>query len=235
MKNKLLYLMVGLVLLFSCEENEDGYYDNIPRIYFPEETDSLSFSFGDKVAEYTRHTIKVTVKMMGLNAVKEMKFKVVLNKELSTAEEGVHFSPIQPEYTLAVDSVNAYVPIELIRDNLSEDEVTYKIVLDLEANADFELGSKENLRAVVTFNNYLEEPSWWMNMFVMYTVNYHRGMYQRLIAYFGEPLTEEFCNNNYLKVMLVFKREVYDYAQEHPDLTQDWEFYPEEQLWWPFE
>lgn len=235
MKNKLLYLIVSLVVFFSCEENEDGYYDNIPRIYFPEETDSLSFSFGDKVAEYTRHTIKVPVKMMGLNAVKEMKFKVVLNKELSTTEEGVHFSPIQPEYTLAVDSVNAYVPIELIRDNLSEDEVTYKIVLDLEANTDFELGSKENLRAVVTFNNYLEEPSWWMNMFVMYTVNYHRGMYQRLIAYFGEPLTEEFCNNNYLKVMLVFKREVYDYAQEHPDLTQDWEFYPEEQLWWPFE
>lgn len=235
MKNKLLYLIVSLVVFFSCEENEDGYYDNISRIYFPEETDSLSFSFGDKVAEYTRHTIKVPVKMMGLNAVKEMKFKVVLNKELSTAEEGVHFSPIQPEYTLAVDSVNAYVPIELIRDNLSEDEVTYKIVLDLEANTDFELGSKENLRAVVTFNNYLEEPSWWMNMFVMYTVNYHRGMYQRLIAYFGEPLTEEFCNNNYLKVMLVFKREVYDYAQEHPDLTQDWEFYPEEQLWWPFE
>lgn len=235
MKNKLLYLIVSLVVFFSCEENEDGYYDNIPRIYFPEETDSLSFSFGDKVAEYTRHTIKVPVKMMGLNAVKEMKFKVVLNKELSTAEEGVHFSPIQPEYTLAVDSVNAYVPIELIRDNLSEDEVTYKIVLDLEANTDFELGSKENLRAVVTFNNYLEEPSWWMNMFVMYTVNYHRGMYQRLIAYFWEPLTEEFCNNNYLKVMLVFKREVYDYAQEHPDLTQDWEFYPEEQLWWPFE
>ena len=235
MKNKLLYLIVSLVVFFSCEENEDGYYDNISRIYFPEETDSLSFSFGDKVAEYTRHTIKVPVKMMGLNAESEMKFKVVLNKELSTAEEGVHFSPIQPEYTLAVDSVNAYVPIELIRDNLSEDEVTYKIVLDLEANADFELGSKENLRAVVTFNNYLEEPSWWMNMFVMYTVNYHRGMYQRLIAYFGEPLTEEFCNNNYLKVMLVFKREVYDYAQEHPDLTQDWEFYPEEQLWWPFE
>lgn len=235
MKNKLLYLIVSLVVFFSCEENEDGYYDNIPRIYFPEETDSLSFSFGDKVAEYTRHIIEVPVKMMGLNAESEMKFKVVLNKELSTAEEGVHFSPIQPEYTLAVDSVNAYVPIELIRDNLSEDEVTYKIVLDLEANTDFELGSKENLRAVVTFNNYLEEPSWWMNMFVMYTVNYHRGMYQRLIAYFGEPLTEEFCNNNYLKVMLVFKREVYDYAQEHPDLTQDWEFYPEEQLWWPFE
>ena len=235
MKNKLLYLMVGLVLLFSCEENEDGYYDNIPRIYFPEETDSLSFSFGDKVAEYTRHIIEVPVKMMGLNAESEMKFKVVLNKELSTAEEGVHFSPIQPEYTLAVDSVNAYVPIELIRDNLSEDEVTYKIVLDLEANADFELGSKENLRAVVTFNNYLEEPDWWMNIFGSYTINYHRGMYQRLIAYYGEPLTLDYCSSNYLKVVAVFKREVYDYAQEHPDLTQDWEFYPEEQLWWPFE
>ena len=235
MKSRLLYLMIVLAFFFSCEENKDGFYDNIARIYFPEETDSLSFSFGDKIAEYTRHVVNVPVKMMGMNATEEMRFKVVLNTELSTAEEGVHFVELQSEYPLLVDSVNAYIPVELIRDELSEDEVTYKIVLDLEANTDFQLGSKENLRAVVTFNNYLEEPSWWMNVFGSYTVNYHRGMYQRLIAYYGEPLTEEFVFSNYLKLNLAFKREGYDYAQEHPELTQDWEFYPADQLWWPFE
>ena len=137
MKSRLLYLMIVLAFFFSCEENKDGFYDNIARIYFPEETDSLSFSFGDKIAEYTRHVVNVPVKMMGMNATEEMRFKVVLNTELSTAEEGVHFVELQSEYPLLVDSVNAYIPVELIRDELSEDEVTYKIVLDLEANTDF--------------------------------------------------------------------------------------------------
>ena len=114
--------MIVLAFFFSCEENKDGFYDNIARIYFPEETDSLSFSFGDKIAEYTRHVVNVPVKMMGINATEEMRFKVVLNTELSTAEEGVHFVELQSEYPLLVDSVNAYIPVELIRDELSEDD-----------------------------------------------------------------------------------------------------------------
>lgn len=54
MKKNILYLIISsLILLVSCEENTDGYYDNIARIYFPSTTDSVNFSFGDQVMTYT--------------------------------------------------------------------------------------------------------------------------------------------------------------------------------------
>lgn len=132
MKKNILYLIISsLILLVSCEENTDGYYDNIARIYFPSTTDSVNFSFGDQVMTYTRHIVYMPVRKMGTPATREMKYKVSLNKERSTAIEGVHFTTLQDEYTLLVDSVNAYLPVELIRDELSEEEVIYKIVLDM--------------------------------------------------------------------------------------------------------
>lgn len=216
----------------ACDDNEDGFYDNVYRIYFPAETDSLNFTFGDKVVACQRHTIQVPVRLMGLKTTRELKFKVELDTA-STAEEGVHFAPLQSEYIFLKDSVNAYVPIELIRENLSKDyNDVYKIVLNLVPNEDFELGSKQNLQAVVTFNDFLEEPGWWNNVFIAYAL-YHPGMYQQLIAYFGGPLEETYVFNNFLKVMYVFKHEVVDYAEEHPELTSDWQFMPN--MWFPFD
>lgn len=227
MSKNIFYLIVcSLFFLASCEENTDGYYDNVARIYFPPATDSLNFSFGDQVMTYTRHIVYVPVKKMGTRAEQEMKYKVSLNKARSTATEGLHFTALEEEYPLLTDSVNAWLPVELIRDELSEEEVIYKIVLDMEASADFELGSKENLQAVITFNNYLEEPNWWKEIFGKKTVKYHRGMYQQIIAYYGHPLERQYCIDHFLEVQAVFKREVYEYAQANPELTKDWEFQP---------
>ncbi|MFR7811218.1 MAG: DUF4843 domain-containing protein [Butyricimonas faecihominis] len=103
-------------------------------------------SFGDQIMTYTRHIVYMPVKKMGTPATREMKYRITLNEEKSTAIEGVHFTTLQNEYPLLIDSVNAYLPIELIRDELSEEEVIYKIVLDLKESIDFELGSKENLQ-----------------------------------------------------------------------------------------
>jgi len=231
MKNTV-YLILSGFLFFAaaCDENNDGYYDNQPRLYFPAETDSLNYSFGDKLPEYNRHIVYFPVKMLGPKATREMKFKVSLDPEKTTAREGVHFTALAAEYTFSVDSVNAYIPIELLRDEIPEEEITYRIVLHIEASPDFELGIKENLTGILTFNNFLEEPGWWQNMFFSYAPNYKPGMYQRLIAYYGHPLEESYVWSNYLEVMAIFKTQVYDYAQEHPELG--WQF--NENLWWPF-
>lgn len=227
MKKNILYLIISsLIILASCEKNEDGYYNNVARIYFPSATDSINFSFGDQVMTYTRHIVYMPVKKLGTPATREMKYKIKLNKERSTAVEGVHFSTLLDEYSLLTDSVNAYLPVELIRDELSEEEVIYKIVFDLEESADFELGCKENLQAVITFNNYLEEPKWWKGLFGNKAVRYHPGMYQQIIAFYGHPLEDQYCTDHFLEVQSVFKREVYEYAKANPELTQDWEFQP---------
>lgn len=233
--SKIFFLIVlsFLGVLCACEDNEDGFYDNVYRIYFPEETDSLNFTFGDKMPEYQRHIIDLPVRLMGMKTTRELKFKVEIDTA-STAEEGIHFAELKPEYTFLKDSVNAYIPIELIRNDLSDGyEDVYKIVLNLIPSEDFQLGSKQNLQATIIFNNYLEKPSWWDNTLGPGYALYHPGMYQRMIAYFGGPLDEEYVNNNFLKVVYVFKNEVYEYAKAHPELTSDWQFKPD--MWFPFD
>lgn len=238
MKNKIFYLAIIIFIcaLGSCDENTDGYYQDVYRIYFPEDTDSLNYSFGDKLAEVKRHTVELPVRIMGLKATQDMKFKVSLDTA-STAKEGVHFEALQSEYTLSKDSVNGVLPIVLIRENLSEElGDDYKIVVNLEPSEDFGLGSKENLQGVITFNNFLEEPEWWAMVYTTsVTVKYHPGMYQRLIAYFGGPIDLDYAMDHYLDMMLAMKREVYDYAMQdpRPEETLEWEFF--DNPWWPFE
>lgn len=239
MKIKIFYWMIAVwgCLFCSCEENKDGYYNDMYRIYFPEETDSLNYSFGDKLVEITQDTVEVPVRIMGLRAIRNMAFKVSVDPA-STAKEGIHFKNLQSEYIIMKDSVNGILPIVLMRNELSEDlGVEYKIVLNLEPSADLGLGSKENLKAVITFNNFLEEPEWWGWIYTSVAVKYHPGMYQRLIAYNGGPIDSDFAQNRYLDMMLMFKREVYDYAMQEPrpEETLEWQFVDEDELWWPFE
>ena len=103
MKKNILYLIISsLLFLVSCEKNTDGYYDNIARIYFPSTTDSVNFSFGDQIMTYTRHIVYMPVKKMGTPATREMKYRITLNEEKSTAIEGVHFTTLQNEYPLLI-------------------------------------------------------------------------------------------------------------------------------------
>ena len=56
---KIFYNILGITMLFigftACEDNSDGIYDNIQRIYF--KADSLKYSFEYQLTKYTRHTI----------------------------------------------------------------------------------------------------------------------------------------------------------------------------------
>lgn len=232
MKNILyaVFVIYAFCLTIACTENRDGYYDNIPRLYFPAETDSLNFSFGDKLPEYKRHIVYFPVRLLGMKTEREMRFKITVDRKRTTAKEGIHFTALKEEYSFPADSINAYIPIELIREHIPEEEVVYRIVIGISPNADFESGIKESLTGILTFNNYLEKPGWWDSIFSAYAPNYKPGMYQRIIAYYGHTLDEKYTFMHYLELMTVFKKQVYDYAQEHPELG--WEF--NDNLWWPF-
>ena len=229
---KIFYNILGITMLFigftACEDNTDGFYDNIPRIYF--NADSLNYSFGDQLAEYTRHTFYYPVKMLGMKATHEMKYKIEVDEAQSTAQKDIHYVALQEEYSLLPDSVNAYFPIELIRDKMPDTDTSFRLALKLVANDEFQTGITESLTAVLTMNNYLEEPAWWTPNLGS-TGPYQPGKYQRLIAYYGSPEKGEQATASYLEIMYAFKTQVYDYAQEHPEAG----FIFEENIWWPFE
>lgn len=230
-KSSLLYTICSIIFMIgftACDENNDGYYDNIPRIYFG--ADSLNYSFGDQLAEYTSHTFYYPIKMEGMKATKELKYKVIVNEELSTAQKDVHYIALKNEYTLLIDSVNAWLPIELIREHMPETDTSFKIVFHLVPNEDFQEGIIEHQTAVLTFNNFLEEPSWWQSNFNSASYGpYQPGKYQRLIAFFGSP--EKVAEASYLELSYAYKTQVYDYGMAHPEAG----FILKDPGFWPFE
>ena len=114
---KILYILVIClgVWVSGCSENgDDGFYDNLYRVYFP--LDSLHYAFGDKPVEMTRYTVKVPVQMLGEPAHTDMKVKVKVDLTATTAMDDA-YTAIPSEITIPKDSIVGYVPVEIIREN----------------------------------------------------------------------------------------------------------------------
>lgn len=224
-----LSLIFCLVLLGSCEQNgDDGYYDNQYRIYFPQ--DSIHYSFGDKPVEMEHYTVRVPVNILGLPTREGMKLKVAVDGEKSTAPAGC-YTPIPEEITVGGDSVVAYVPVELIRKEIpSETDTTFRLVLKLESNADFELGIRERLTATVTFGNFLAEPTWWVGLQDFFLGPYQKEKYQKLMELWGGPISEDDFYMESARIVSLSK-EMYDYFQLHPEYGM---IFPE-YVFWPYE
>lgn len=233
--------MLCVFLMSACEqENNKGFYGDENRIYFA--ADSLDLTMGTMGPEVLTYTFEYPVAKMGFPVEKEMKYKVSLVADKTNAVAGVHYTEFPEEFTFPAGTMETVLPIEILRTNLNEANedgkpMVYQLTFRLEPSNDFELGAEEHLTGTFTFNNFLAEPEWWAWYFPAYA-DYNPGMYARLIAYYGYPLDDDHIDDEhpmpeYLALMYVFKTEVYDYAQEHPELTSDWVF--KENLWWPFE
>lgn len=221
-------LAFGL-LLAGCDENGDsGYYDDIYRIYFPK--DSLVYNFGDKPVELERYTVKLPVGILGTVALPGgMKVKIELDETASTAPAEAYVD-ISAEITIPGDSVVGYVPVELVRAKIPEEDTVFKLVFHLRANEVFDLGIKENLRAVVTFSNYLAEPEWWPGLEDYFLGPYQPEKYQKLIELWGGPIT---VNDFYSSSALIVQKAkiMYNYFQEHPEYGM---VFPE-MIFWPYQ
>ena len=216
MRKSILYQIFILlsVLIAGCDENgDDGYYDNQYRVYFPKT--SMSYNLAPNSSSVTKYTVKVPVQILGSGATEGMKVKVRVDLQKSTAEARL-YTPIPEEIEFEKDSFMTYVPIELLRENISPDvDTTYQLTLVLEANEYFDLGVKEKLEAVVKFSNYLRQSSWWYNM-REYVGKYNQVKYLKLMDIWGGEVTVEDVNMKMIKVIEAFK-EMYEYFQEHPE------------------
>lgn len=217
------------LLLAGCDQNGDsGYYDDIYRVYFPQ--DSLAYSFGDKPLELERYTVKLPVQILGAEARPGgMKVKVELDEVASTAPAAAYAS-LPNEITIPADSTVGYVPVELVRAEIPEKDTVFKLVFHLEANEVFDLGIKESLRAVVSFSNYLGEPAWWPGLEDYFLGPYQSEKYQKLIELWGGPITvEDFYSSS---ALIVQKAKImYNYFQEHPEYGM---VFPE-MIFWPYQ
>lgn len=220
----LLNIIAVLLLFASCESKEDIFYDNLARIYFP--SDSINYSFGDKPFSVQKFTLDFPVKIMGVQSKEIRKFKVEVDEENTTAIAGTHYTALPSEFDVLADSVNAYIPIELLRAGISGEE-PLRISLKIIEGGDFTTGVKESLAAKLTFNNYLEKPEWWGAYEFSFGV-YQQEKYQKYIEIHGSAIDKSYAYSNFLAVMKEFKK-VKEYFDAHPEYGI---VFPAD-AWWP--
>lgn len=230
MKKSILYqifILLG-ILTAGCDENgDDGYYDNVYRVYFPQT--SMRHDLGTAPMAVTKYTVNVPVSILGLGAKEGMKVKVKVDPQRTTAGADL-YSAIPEEIQFEKDSITTYVPVELLRDNIiSGKDTTFQIGLTLEANEYFSLGIKENLEMEVKFSNYLKKPAWW-DYYSSYLGKYNPTKYLKLIEIWGSEITMLDASIKKAKIILACK-EVYGYFMDHPEYGME---FPST-IVWPYE
>lgn len=206
-------LLAILISVNACGDT-DQVYERGSGIYFYK--DSLYYSFGEKAANYLEHTVAVPIKLMGAKASKARTFKVKLLADKTTAIADKHYKKLAEVYTLEADSVNAVVPITLLRKDLGG-EATYEIILEMIPNKEFPEAVGKSMQVKVVFTNQLDEPNWW-RFCRGYVGQFHPKKYQKFIEFHGEALENRY--NSYKKRELyylsIFKK-VKEYFDANPE------------------
>lgn len=156
----LLPLAIGLS---SCSETDYMTYDaGDVGVYFTKDT--LEYSFGVTPVEVRSYIYKIPFRIMGPLSSEPRVVKFSVDAEKTTAQEGVQYRI--GEAVLQPDSINGYIPIELLRDGLAGTYATgytkYTLLIRLEENENFKptLDDKSQWR-LLTFDNSIEQPEWY--------------------------------------------------------------------------
>lgn len=161
-KNRILYFMLSIVLLFQgCEKDTMTYAgetDGISGIYFlygPNYTkyagglkvytyrDSLEYSFAKLAADIPEATVNLPVKVLGNLSDKDRTYKVKVVG--GSAVEGIDYVPLEAEYVLPANQPETFLPIRLKRTSKLKD-VKLNMIVSLVENDNFKLllPTKEN-------------------------------------------------------------------------------------------
>ena len=164
---KVNYIIISFcfALLAACSDNEK-MYDGSTAIYFNlsgNEVDSIVWSFA-KTTD-TLHVIDIPLEITGYPADYDRYFQIVVDKDLSTAEEGKHFQTLDNSYLLPSDEFAVNLPLTVYSTDKLLDSVTVDIVLRVIPNSDFPNTFSDRQSARVRLSNMLTKPAMWDNVY----------------------------------------------------------------------
>lgn len=227
---QMLLLLVSL-LSASCSTNfpnkelvsSDGFYAAPRQVYFhqKESSDTLLYhSMGTLPLEQKELNLMVPVRISGLASNTPLRFKVEIDKEKSTAIEGVHFKPLSTDLTIAPGSITGTIPITLLREGMKpEEEKRYSLVLQLVATDDLKVDFAQLETRKIQFDNYVSEPISW-GWYVYYFGPFTVVKYLKFLEFAGG--TPESWEASFLAgTIWLHYAEVYRYFKAHPEYNQE--------------
>ena len=163
MKNILYYMaaFIGLSLV-ACQTNDEKLFSDSSSIYFDlngVDKDSIVWTFA-KTTD-VEHVLEIPLEIAGYQANHDRTFKVKVNHELTTAQEGLHYKAIQEEQILPKNSFTTVLPITLYYKDKTLDNQSVSLQLDIIPNENFRNETIDRQTVCIKISNYLPKPKYW--------------------------------------------------------------------------
>ncbi len=199
-------------IVYDEEYSKDGFYHAQNAVYFhyPEAQDTVRFySFGTLPIETQEYVMNIPVRIAGVPKNHAQKFKLVVDTA-STMKAGVHYKALNLTQEVLADSVNAVVPVTLLRNALSPDKDTLKLILRLEATSDLALKYPKSNKVEIQVTNVIAAPYYWEYYIDKFGI-FERRKYLMMLAYYHSNESElmeamwQDSNQFFLNFMKVYR------------------------------
>jgi len=188
-------MIVFIVALTSCEENDKMIYNDDHAIYFQLfdandklEVDSVLYSFATGTKKVD--TVDLNVKVLGTAVDYDRFFNVKVVEEQTTAHVEKHYTAINEQYLLPAGEINASVPVILHNTDPLLNDSVLKITLEILNSDDFNVGYKDKLMAKLLFSDQLVEPASW-NILRYFFGTYHEMKHRVFLEMYGIDFPED--------------------------------------------
>ena len=225
---KYLYTIVmAMLVLASCSENERMVYTDTPGIYFPDYVvgaDSLVYSF--RMKDTDRDTIQIHVKLLGDLLDEAGEYEVIVS-ENSSAVAGKHYETLPHRFTYEADKSVSSFAVVVMKPGAELDEATVMLELSLKATESLSLGYPDRVNMRLMITNQLVKPAYWDMPLALYFGEYSKVKHQRCILLMGHdfPLTKEeligWGGLNYYSYWMQQGRVVCEYYATHTEYDED--------------
>ena len=232
---RIIWILVSLLLLLACEENDRMAYVGKPGVYFEnyKNEDTIKYSFN--MTSFEKDTLLIDVKLMGVPLTKEQSFCLKIDPT-STAKEGIHYVKLPERVTFPIGKGSMQLPLILCDEDPALDESSVFLGIHLAPSEDIEIGFPGRAILNVSITNMLIKPEYWDKNFIDWFGEYSKVKHEKFIEMAGHdfPLTyEEAVYWNSDKINLAYwqfaGRKLADYfvknptKDEHGNLIDPWE------------
>ncbi len=165
MKKYLLIPVVATGLLMicmpGCRKSEIMTYRSGQYLQFGvnvEDTTEFSFLFHPGVQSFD---FPLPLEVSGAPLPSDAEYRIVVDTEHSTAIEGTHFTlPASSDMVFRTGHVKDTCHLTLLRKPDMQTS-TFRIVLRIERNGNFEVGQRDYLVNVLKVSDKIAQPAWW--------------------------------------------------------------------------
>jgi hypothetical protein len=187
--NQAVYLLVALMVLAGCKQDDLLTYKEDPRVYF-NRGEGIAYTFSATPTEIIKDTLYIQVRIMGSAAEKDRPFTIIVD-DSSTAKEGWHFE--LGEKLIPAGAYSADLPVYLYRrPGLKDSVVTAYFTIG--ESADFKPGYMDKYVSVDPYNklhfrisidDQLLRPSNWDSKWSAYFGTYSRAKHLFINQVYG--------------------------------------------------